>query len=258
MNFEVPGQFGRGFFLHLVMKKFSSTLLLFFSIISISQESPSDFSASINISPDLAYRNLILVGGDPSLQPAYENIYESRNERESPKLGFTCGVNLLWRMGNHYHLESGLNYSDRGYKIGWFEFPFPNSDPSIPDSLKYSYHFHYAVIPVKLIYNLNVNTLRVYTALSLNTGILITTRYKGFYKYDDGHEEKIKGTEGDFFRRLSVTPAAHIGLNIPVSAKSGFRIESAFRYDILKITADTPISARLWSLGLNFGYQLNF
>ena len=240
------------------MKQITSTCLLFLSMLSFAQESPSDFSVSINISPDLAHRKLLLVGGDPSFQSVYESIYDDRNERESPKIGLTCGVNLLWRMGKHYHLESGLNYSDRGYRIGWFEFPFPNSDPSIPDSLKYSYHFHYVVVPLKLIYNLEVNKLRFYTAISLNTGLLITTRFNGFYKYDDGHQEKVKGTEGDFFRRISLTPAIHFGLNIPVSASSSFRIEPAFRYDILKITADSPISARLWSIGLNLGYQFNF
>jgi hypothetical protein len=71
------------------------------------------FQFGINFSPDFAYR--VLKNNDGTSDKDF--IIDVRNKTETIKLGYTAGVNVFFNIKKTIGLETGIQYSNKGYQI---------------------------------------------------------------------------------------------------------------------------------------------
>jgi hypothetical protein len=245
------------------MKHISFILLLSISTFSTAQEknkepdqktsSDKKFSFTGFASADYTYRTLFITkNADTGNTEAYNAIINSRNNIEKPNFTFSGGFSIVWNSGKWYNLETGITYSDRGYKTDWIEVT-GFSDPLVPDSIKLNYHFRYLEIPAKFMIGLSQKTL--YGGVGLSPGFLFRADADFHQLFADGHKEKSNSVEPYDFKRFSLAGSAHIGLRFRLNEKYSIRTESYFKIGALDII-DAPLSNRLWSTGLNVIFQV--
>ena len=90
-------------------------LLLTFISLAVSAQKPKQ-SHKINIgfsfSPDYSFRTLKNGDGNSST----DQVIKSRNDIEKAKFGYTTGLNVAFHFSSLIGFETGVHYSNKGYK----------------------------------------------------------------------------------------------------------------------------------------------
>lgn len=114
------------------------------------KENPiSDFKRiqiGINFSPDICFRTIKNNDGSSFS----ELVVEQRNIRETVKFGYSTGFNICYNIKKFVGLETGIQYSNKGYKTKKQDLIFGPSDPSLPNQSELIYNYHYIDIPIKV------------------------------------------------------------------------------------------------------------
>jgi len=202
----------------------------------------------INISPDLCFR--ILKNNDGS--SSSENIVHFRDSIETIKMGYTTGLNVCFNLNKTIGLETGIQYSDKGYQTIVTEFVSIQPDPNIPEKVRFIYHFHYIDIPLKANFTLGNKKVRFLTSIGIVSNIFIKETQTEILYFTD-RKEKEKDPTGYEYNKINLSAAISAGIDYKINSRMNLRIEPIFRYGILKIN-DTPVTGYLWNAGLNIGY----
>ena len=235
-----------------VMKKvIFITLLTIITLPTVGQNAENNatsLSVGINLSPDIAYRNLESSSSVGSL-------------KEEPKFGYTGGVNLKYNVTPRFSLEAGAQYSNKGYAFKNSELIYADMiDPrygfvyqnvgDAPTHLRRIYNFHYFDIPVRGIFSFGKNKISFLASAGITTNILLKTTTTSILEYKGGKKEK-KNQEYPYdFRKINISLIVSAGINYKINDKFNISAEPTFRYGILKIT-DAPVTAFLWNAGMN-------
>ena len=97
--------------------------------------------------------------------------------------------------------------------------------------------------------------LQLFVAPAIISSYLISYDYTVFYQYSNRLETKEIATNENF-NYFNFNYSISAGINYTISKRSKFQFEPTFRKSINSVI-DAPIKARLWSLGLNFGFYLS-
>lgn len=242
-------------------------LLLFISNIAIAQnedtapdkKSYNKFLIGLSASPDYTYRTL---SSDGSLNS--DAIKDYRNETEKSKIGYTFGLNFNYNFSRKFGLITGVLFSKKGYKtdVGVLTFGdqthlrryirAPN-DPRFPQTTELIYNHYYLDIPLKVTYKMGQGKIRFIGGLGITTNILIKSTSKIFSEYQNGDKEESTRSISGTFNQLNLSSVISFGVERNFKNKHVIRIEPNFNYGLLKII-DSPVNARLWSVGINFSY----
>lgn len=211
------------------------------------------------VSPDICHRTL---KNDGSSSMA-AMIMNTRNDRESPKFGYSSGFSFCYNHSNRWSTEIGLQYSNKGFKSVMsdliygdpidprFGFTYQQGSFSSPTEITFVDNFHYLDIPIRKILCLGNGKFRFITSVGFTTNILIqatTTTIRKFESEDTKHSTRVQGED---YNTINFSPTASIGIDWQLCNKFNLRVEPTFRNGLLKII-DAPITAYLWSGGLNF------
>ena len=115
------------------------------------------------------------------------------------------------------------------------------------------YNYHYLDIPLKATFTFGSGSFRVVSSVGVSTNILMNASQTNVYEYQDGSSDKSTQASSESFQTINISPMISLGVEKRIKDKSFIRIEPTFRYGILKII-DAPITANLWSAGLNLSY----
>lgn len=203
----------------------------------------------ITISPDIAYRALENNSTDPST-PLVINL---RNDNEQPKLGYTTGINILVPISPKLSFESGMLYSDKGFKITDNDLFFPVPDPSLPVSIKHIYKQTFLDIPLMLNFDIGKGKMQLHTGVGITANIFLSDKIKQAVIYQDGHEESSTQKYNVDHELINISPTLSLGVNYFLGDHVMLRIAPTFRYAILK-TYGTLIDEHPWSAGMNMSY----
>ncbi|TND08370.1 MAG: hypothetical protein FD123_2166 [Bacteroidetes bacterium] len=209
-----------------------------------------------NISADYCYR--ILGNNDGSSSSAM--IMDTRNSFERPKLGYTGGVNLCYNFSGHFGIETGVQYSNKGYR-SYFDFPDTITDPRLilmytayagptPAKVTVTYNHVYLDVPVRIIFSCGEKNIRFVSSIGATTNILLQATQKSVAEYENGDIERNTQDLQDDYKMLNISPTISAGVDYRINDKINLRAEPTFRYGLLKII-DTPITGYLWNAGLN-------
>ena len=219
----------------------------------------------VSFSPDYAYRTLSSDG--TSVFSNY--IIESRNKRETAKLGYTFGLNFNYNFSRKFGLITGVLYSNKGYQtesIGNLTFGdqihsrrgfviLDPNDPAIPNSFKSVYNHYYLDVPLKAIYRMGKGKIRFISSVGIITHILMKSTVKTISEYQNGEKEKSTRVAYDNYKKINLSPTISLGVEKQFNNQSLIRVEPTFNYGLLDII-DTPVRAKLWNVGLNVSYYL--
>lgn len=202
-----------------------------------------------NFSPDYSFRTLKNNDGSSSSDLVITN----RNDIELAKLGYTTGLNVIFDFSQKIGLETGIQYSNKGYKTknqDLFYFP-PN--PGLPTRVKINYSYNYIGIPLKAKIMFGKSKLHFITSVGFMTNFLLNVLQINNFEYADGKTEKKKQSTTSGFNKVDISPMVSIGIDYKVNDKIHLIAEPTFRFGLLKIK-DAPVTEKLWNSGINIGF----
>jgi hypothetical protein len=240
------------------MKKQATIVGLLFSIVLFGQ---SDTTKSkklligLTASPDMCYRTL--ENNDGSATSSM--VIDSRNSYEIPKLGYSTGLSICYNVSSHIGFETGLQYSNKGEKLINSNLTYGDMiDPrrgfythgATATKVKIMYNHNYLDIPLRAIFTFGSKKVKFISSVGVTTNILISATQKSIITFENGDKERNTQKQQYNFNPVNVSPTISFGMDYGFSKKINLRVEPTFRYGLLKII-DAPITAYLWSAGLN-------
>ena len=226
------------------MEKFLTLLIILLSFESFSQDDKvetnqqSKFKIGIVAQPNLAYRKTV----------------NTSYTIEVPKLGHNFGINTEIRLTNKLFLETGINYSNKGFRTKKLDpLLFPSSSIELP-MYRAIFNFHYLEIPLLLNYSIGKKKLKFISTIGLGVDILIAASLKGINYYDNGKKESSHEIiKNNNYNKFNLSPTVGLGVEYQINQNSKIKVQPVFSYGILKIS-DLSQKRNLWSTGLQFGY----
>jgi len=200
------------------------------------------------VSPDICYRTLINSDKSQFGDPPFHS-------RQIPKIGFTSGLIVSCTLSKHWELESGLQYSNKGYRTKMTAFYFNNAGPeSHPEKMGFIYKYDYLDIPFKVnYYSCSSSKLRFCMSLGVAANVLLDTDQREIIQYTDGHKERETDNMNDNNWRVDISLLGGLGVDWRLNDKMNLKIEPTFRYAVLSIN-DIAVDTYLWNAGLSIGY----
>lgn len=227
--------------------------LLFTALISLSikaQEAKTmqKILIGFNFSPDYQYRTLKNNDGSAS----GDLVIKSRNDIEIAKLGFTTGLNIYFNCSKNVGVETGIQYSNKGYKIKNQHLTWENPAPGLATKATTIYSCQYIGIPLKAKFFVGKTNLRFISSVGFMTNFLLNVKQNITLEYDNGStEEKTQSTTSGF-NKVDISPMVSVGIDYKLNEKIHLTAEPTFRYGLIK-TKDAPVSENLWNAGVNMG-----
>ena len=219
------------------MKKlFFITLILIASVTygqsksTASENASKGFQLGLNASPDYCFRTM----------PSYFEV---------PKLGYTFGLNTVYQFKQHFSVETGLHYSNKGCQTSKMDLFFFEPDPSNPNQAKYIYNYHFIDIPLKANFIFGSRKIKFFTSVGLTTNLFIKETQTNTYVYTDRTETTTISPSLMDIRKVNFTPTLSTGIDWSLHPNVNLRVEPNFQYSSLSFT-NSPLTGNLFSAGL--------
>jgi hypothetical protein len=237
------------------MGKFILSLLLIHLLIPyevLSQnidKSERRFSFGLVSSADYAYRNISYNYGD---KEDLGLVIEIRNEAERPLFGYTVGLTVGMKIFKDIGLEIEGRYALRGYQNRKADLAtFTN--PDIDGWAQIEYHHSYIDIPVLFRYSHDIGKVRAHARVGGSANIFIEETIVQRVKRDGDLEVKRISSDDDY---VTITYSLEAGYYAQVFTWQLLTMEVGPRLRLgLSDILDTPITGRLWTVGLDVGFR---
>jgi hypothetical protein len=202
-----------------------------------------------NFSPDYCFRTLKNNDGSSSS----DLVIKSRNDIEVTKFGYTTGLNVIFNFKQQVGFETGVQYSNKGYKTKNQDLVYFPPNSSLPTKVKINYSYNYIGFPLKVKFMFGKNKIHFITSAGFMTNFLLNVKQTSNYQYTDGKTEKKTQSTTSGFKKADIAPMLSIGIDYRLTNKIHLIAEPTFRFGVLKIK-DAPVSEKLWNAGLNLGF----
>jgi len=219
-------------------------------------KSPSKkIQIGINYSADHNYRTLTI---NNKTQGATQ-VKDIRNKTESPKFGYTAGLNIALTFHPKLALNIGLQYSNKGYKL--IEKPRAISESELLNgqhyfATRFKYTFHYIDLPLSISYRIGKKREQMVGSIGVTTNIYIK-EYLTIFRNTESNQIDILLPSHYNYNKFNLSATIGCGLNYHLHSKIDIRIEPTFRYQLFN-TRNTDLSAHLWNIGMNTGIFYGF
>jgi hypothetical protein len=239
------------------MKKLSFLLCCFILSFACAQtpKNITNYSKKIrlgfNFSPGIGYRNI----SNTEKNTFTDFIISSRNEKEKPIFSYSFGANICYLLNKKVNIESGIQYSRKGYLFmnQYLVFENPAGEDLVYANGKYN--FNYIDIPFKLNIEFGKKRIGFTGGIGFAANALIGSNQKLYVTYADGRNEIRKIKNEIEFRKFNISPILSAGIRYKVNGNSGLKLEPTFKYGIISII-DAPIKEYLWNVDVNFAYYI--
>lgn len=249
------------------MKKVTA-LLICFAMIKLYGQTPASTGSNklqigVNFSSDYCYRTVVNNYDNPD----NDWVIKHRNNTETPKFGYTTGVNLTYNLNKTIGFEIGLQFSNKGYQTETFNLTFGDQidspggltnieDSELPTLAKIIYSYHHIDVPIKANFSFGKKKIRFITSAGIVTNFFINEITTGVFEYGDGSKKRNSTYGVMHFNTTNISPMISVGIDYKISPKLNLKAEPTFRYGALKIS-DTPITEYLWNYGVNLSCYYN-
>jgi hypothetical protein len=231
------------------MKPIFIFLILFSFLHSQAQQTKKDkILIGYNFSSDYNYRTLKNNDGKAS----NDGIIWSRNEFEIFKFGYSTGLNLCFNASKNWAFETGIQYSNNGYKTKSLDLSFEIPDDASPSKVKFIYSYQYLGIPIKAKYFFGKKNIRFVSGVGVLTNFLVNAKTKIKSSYLSGREENKTELTKSNFKKINILPLISFGVDYKMCRNIHLMAEPTFRYSLIN-TKSAPITENLWNMGVNIG-----
>lgn len=203
--------------------------------------------------PEYSYRKLSVAKKDESI--AF--IIPLRNKNESALIGYTLGINAIYNLSKHLNLESGVNYSVKGYKTDEQVLTFEDQLTASGFGQIYGVNkFHFLEIPIKLGFSYGKKKTQFIAGIGVSTSFFLGSKSEFKIKSPNGNIQNYSFNSDIPYRTFNLSPTISAGINYNINNHSNIKIEPTFKIGLIPLV-DAPIKERLWSMGLNIGYYIS-
>jgi hypothetical protein len=202
-----------------------------------------------NFSPDYSSRTLKNNDGSPSS----DLVINSRNDIEVAKFGYTTGLNVCFNFSQLVGFETGIQFSNKGFKTKSQDLTYFPPNPNLPTKSKSIYAYQYIGIPLKAKFSFGKSKVRFVSSVGFLTNFLLNVKQTTNYEYANGKTEKKSQSSKSGFNKVDFSPMVSVGVDYKLTNKIHLLAEPTFRYGGVK-TKDAPVTENLWSAGLNVGF----
>lgn len=200
------------------------------------------FSIGLTFSPDYCYRILI---ADASSQW----IANIRDNSETPKFGYTTGLNFAQSLNNKIAVESGLLFSDKGERNKPL---LTDINGNLMGEADFNYHYEYMDIPFKIIYSFVTRRTKIFLSGGISLNIFLRQRITSVFEYAPGYYGTFSSVNNKDYARINLAILIGLGFSYEISKSFYLKIEPTHRHSITSII-DAPIKSYLYSIGINTG-----
>ena len=234
------------------MKQLSLLLMTILSLAAFGQNSKQANKITIgySFSPNYSFRALKNGDGNSATAMTIKN----RNYDEKAKFGNTTGINVTFHFSDFVGFETGIQYSNKGYKTKDRDLVYQVPDPVLPNRAKTNYSYLYIGIPLKAKFAFGKSNVRIVSSTGFTTNFLINVIGSTDYIYSDGKTETQNQSSTSGFNKIDISPMASIGVDFKLTDKIHLSAEPTFRFGLIK-TKDAPVKQKLWNAGLAFGFS---
>lgn len=249
-------------------------VIIFIPIALFGQEEDTTFlsrcSIGISISPDVAGRTIFVNTDDDKMK----EVADEFREIDKPFIAYTFGLGMNYSVTNHFSVETGLLFSNKGFgtkKVEMSELYFgdmidprygyvyevqPGSHSGSIESVRFVHNYYYLDVPFRIYYTAGQDRLRFVGGVGITANFLLEAKHSAIYVYTNGERERITRDEQYDFAKFNVSPSISAGVDYKLNHQFNIKLVPYFSYGLIKII-DSPISSRLWSTGLNFSVFYN-
>lgn len=232
-------------------------ILLFLPLTLFSQATDitekGKFFIGLNFSPDYSYRHLIQNGDDFS-DMEWKYVKNIQDSIFIPKYGYTAGIAFGYHINKMLNIETGIIYSNKGYKTISTETVYDFYRP--PENAQSILDYTYLGIPLKANVIFFDERFQLIMGFGATLDILLrksvkiipdnpTTRFPIQKKYIDYD-----------YNKINISPIVSIGMKYNITHRMSLRAEPTFRYSVLKLDDKSYVETHLYSVGLNIGFYL--
>lgn len=238
------------------MKQIFILVIFILSLSVFSQDIVKDrgFFIGLNFSPDYCYRYWGK-GINDLPDDQWEDLKNFIDSMQIPKLGYTIGANFCFQINNHINMESGINYSNKGYKTIPVLTIYDWNKPPIKATNIISYY--YLDFPLRASYTFFDKRIQIIASggMVLNLFLNSTTKI-----IPEGNTPSFKPTNflvinGYSPNRINISPTVSVGIKYKINDRMNFRIEPVFSYGLL-LFEEIYNTIHLWNAGVNIGYYI--
>lgn len=234
-------------------------LCIFFQGLLYSQSNGSGdakrFALGVNFSPDRCYRVWWAAPWNRKSIPGYRSKVDFRDSMETPRIGFTAGVGVLYRKSVNLTFESGLYYASKGVNMIRTKLIPITPDPYLPDYASFTFRENYLELPLKANYTFRSGRLNGYVTGGFSSNVFWSAKSVGLFEYSDGRTERVVGSLAGP-SRFNFSIVAGLGMDYQLSERWAIRMEPTFRHAITPSVFGTDIGYYWHSLGLQTGVYL--
>ena len=233
-------------------------LILITTLVSLTakgqvKNQPQKVLIGFNFSPDYSFRAIENNdGGPPS-----DLVIKSRNNNEVAKFGYTTGLNVCFNFSQLVGFETGIQFSNKGYKSKNLDLVYSSPDPNSPTKANFIYAYQYIGIPLKARFSFGKSKVRFVSSIGFMTNFLLNVKQTTIVEYSNCKTEKNTQSTTSSFKKVDISPIVSIGIDYKLNKKFHLLAEPTFRYGVIK-TKSAPVTENLWNAGLNIGiyYEL--
>ncbi|MEO6902690.1 MAG: outer membrane beta-barrel protein [Bacteroidia bacterium] len=231
------------------MKKILITLVVTFFIVigCMASDNPRHLSIGIIYRPNFGYRTL-----KPNSTPYAQYIAHLRDSIEIPKFGYATGLSFVYRFTKRLAFETGLQFSQGGYKTKKNYPDWGTTSPSLPKMVVDDYNYNYLNIPVKLNIYLLTGRVQVFISGLASANVLLSNTKVSTLQFDDGHtstQDQIAPKNASFF---NFAAAASIGFGFDLTKRLNLTLEPNYKKSITSLD-NSAIKGYLYSAGVTAG-----
>lgn len=196
-------------------------------------------------SPDYNYRFLT---SDPSEKSRVDIL----NSYETPKMGISTGVSILYKIHKRFDIETGILYSNKGYRIKEHYHDVIDIETGEIGTELYSfkYSFNYIDIPLKINFYIIRRKLKWFFSTGISTNIFLNRKTTAF-NHDTDETHTSKYNEG--LSRLNIAILIGTGFDYNILDKWNIRIEPIYRQSITPASSYSHYKRFMYSIGINIG-----
>lgn len=181
------------------------------------------------------------------------------NDMSLPKFGYTAGANFVYNFTKNIGLETGFQFTNKGYKtdklVFFDDLGLPYGTVNGYSIINYSYH--YFAIPIKMNLIFGQNNVRFIGSVGIDTWIFLNATSK-ITRYEDNKRIFSSSfTENGGFNPINISPILSAGIDVKLTGSLNLKIEPTFRFSLLN-TTNTNYSEKLIAAGLNIGLYYGF
>lgn len=231
------------------MRYFLPLIFLFLVISSAGQSKAGNFehrfSFGLSFSPDYTYR---IYDSGPDFPG---DIWD---EVEDPRFGFTTGLVAKYFLTPNFAIESGLQFSDKGYKIETSGEQLVPEDGTVNGHywINTKYHYNYLGIPLKANWFIMNRDVKVFLSGGFSTDFFLNSKAKTEY-FLEGKEGSEEHSEDEVdFHKINVIGLAGFGAEYGLSESVYIRFEPIVRISFTSAATYTSAMRYWYSMGANF------